>query len=120
MDTTAFRQFTRLVLLGLTLVLTGALALGAERVPTAAAMAAAITKPAPAMPPLARQYKISGEVRVDVTIGVEGGVEGCEVLSGNPILAKAAQDAVKKWKFKPIEQDDKAIQAMATLSFSFK
>lgn len=120
MDTAAFRQFTRFSLLGLTLALTGNQALGAVRVPMAAALAAATSKPAPETPPLARQFKISGVVLLDVTISEEGEMQGCEVLNGNPLLAKAAQEAVKKWKFKPIKQDDKAIQAIATMSFTFK
>jgi protein TonB len=95
-------------------------ALGAERVPPSTALAALVSKVTPEVPALARQLKLSGVVEMDVTIGEEGAVENVSVLRGNPILAKAAEDTMKKWRFKPIKQGDKTVKAVATFSFEYK
>jgi TonB family protein len=36
-----------------------------------------------------------------IVVSETGGVESAEVVSGNPVLAKAAISAVEKWKFQP-------------------
>lgn len=95
-------------------------ALAAERVPASTALAALASKVTPEMPPLARQLKLSGLVEMDVTINEEGVVEKVTVLRGNPILSRAAEDTMKKWKFKPIRQGDKTIKAITTLTFEYK
>ena len=92
----------------------------AERVPPSTALGALVTRVPPEVPALARQLKLSGVVEMDVTIDEEGSVESVNVLRGNPILAKAAEDTMKKWKFKPIKQGDKTIKAVTTFSFEYK
>ncbi|HOK45155.1 MAG TPA: energy transducer TonB [Bryobacteraceae bacterium] len=102
------------------LLFAGQAAMAAERIPAATALAAVASKVTPEMPPLAKQLKLSGLVEMDVTINEEGDVEKVTVLRGNPILSRAAEDTMKKWKFKPIKQGDKAIKAITTLTFEFK
>ena len=53
---------------------------------------------APNYPPLARQTRISGDVRVKVTTDGEA-VTNAEAVSGHPLLRKAAEDNVRTWKF---------------------
>jgi TonB family protein len=120
MNTVTSRKLLRFVLAGGALTLIGAAALGAVRIPTAVAMSSVIAKQTLATPPMAMQLRITGAVQLDVTIDEAGSVEVSEVLHGNPILAKAAQDSVKKWKFKPYKQGDKAVKVVATLTFDFK
>src|SRR5262245_24066134 len=55
----------------------------------------------PVYPPLARQARIQGPVRFQVTIGTNGMIEEALVLSGHPLLITAATDAVKQWVYKP-------------------
>jgi len=55
---------------------------------------------APAYPPLARQTRISGDVRLKITTDGEA-VRDVEVESGHPLLKQAATDNVKTWKFEP-------------------
>lgn len=52
----------------------------------------------PNYPPLARQTRISGDVRVKVTTDGEA-VTNLEVISGHALLRKAAEDNVRTWKF---------------------
>ena len=55
----------------------------------------------PTYPPLAKQMRITGTVKVEVVITPAGTVKSTKVLGGHPLLAAAAEDAVKKWKFEP-------------------
>jgi TonB family protein len=53
----------------------------------------------PKYPPLARQLKLSGKVRVEVTVSPDGHVKGTRIVGGNPILAQAALDAIGMWRY---------------------
>lgn len=55
----------------------------------------------PVYPPLARQASIQGVVTLHVIISREGDVENIQLVSGHPMLAPAAIEAVKQWKYKP-------------------
>jgi TonB family protein len=56
---------------------------------------------APEYPEIARKMSLSGVVRIEVVIAANGSVKETKVIGGHPILAAAAADAVKKWKFDP-------------------
>jgi periplasmic protein TonB len=109
-----------LVTLALTLV-PAVLLLGEEvkRVSKHEALAAAVTRIQPEYPPVARQLKLTGTVEVEVAIDEQGAATGAKQLSGNPLLAKAAVEAVRKWRFKPFRSDGRPTKAAATLSFVF-
>jgi TonB family protein len=55
----------------------------------------------PAYPDLARRMHLSGIVRLRITIAPNGSVRLVEPVGGNPVLLKAAQDAVSNWKYAP-------------------
>ena len=54
---------------------------------------------APTYPQLARQMNISGIVKVQVTVAPNGTVKTTKLVGGHPLLANAALDAIKKWRF---------------------
>lgn len=54
----------------------------------------------PEYPNLARQMNITGAVQLQVTVNAEGSVKDVRVLGGHPLLAQAAVDAVRLWKFR--------------------
>ncbi len=58
-------------------------------------------KVAPVYPDLARKANISGAVKLEATIAPNGVVRSIRVLGGHPLLAGAAEDALKKWKYEP-------------------
>jgi protein TonB len=60
-----------------------------------------INKVQPLYPPLARQTRISGTVKLHAIIGKDGTVQRLEVQSGHPLLVQAAQDAVRQWRYQP-------------------
>jgi protein TonB len=60
-----------------------------------------VNKVTPLYPPLARQTRISGTVRLHAIIGKNGGVEQLQVVSGHPLLVQSALDAVRQWRYQP-------------------
>jgi TonB family protein len=55
--------------------------------------------PSPAYPPLARQARISGDVKIQVRIRQDGSVASAEVISGHPVLKQAALESARKSTF---------------------
>ncbi|HXW55776.1 MAG TPA: energy transducer TonB [Candidatus Cybelea sp.] len=55
----------------------------------------------PAYPEAARAMHLSGIVRLRAIISTDGTIEHLELLSGNPILARAAEQAVLQWRYRP-------------------
>jgi len=60
-----------------------------------------IRKIQPNYPPLARQARIQGSVLLQAEISKDGTIENLHLISGHPMLAPAAIEAVKQWKYKP-------------------
>jgi TonB family protein len=56
---------------------------------------------APTYPDVAKRINLSGTVKVIAVVGAEGDVKTVEPVGGSPLLLKAAEDAVAKWKFAP-------------------
>jgi TonB family protein len=54
-------------------------------------------------PDLARRMKIMGVVRLELQLSPSGSVRESKILGGNPILASAAQEAVKQARFEGAE-----------------
>jgi protein TonB len=55
----------------------------------------------PTYPPLARQTRISGTVKLHAIIGKDGAVQQLQVVSGHPLLVQSALDAVRQWRYQP-------------------
>ena len=53
----------------------------------------------PSYPDLARRLSLTGTVRLIVTVAPGGSVKSVQPMGGNPVLIKAAQDAVTNWKY---------------------
>ena len=73
----------------------------------------------PDYPAAALPDKLQGQVVVRVVVNEEGDVENAEAISGNPVLAQAAVDAVKQWKFKPFIKNGQPVKAGLKLPFDF-
>lgn len=76
-------------------------------------------KARPEFPAIARQLKLSGRVVVDLVVGEDGSVEDANIVTGNPVLAAAAQRAGKNWKFQPFRADGKPSKAVVRINFDF-
>ncbi len=70
-------------------------------------------------PLLAQHMNVQGSVVLQAVIGADGVVQTLRVVRGPAILASAAQQAVREWKFKPIVQNGQAVESKATITVNF-
>jgi TonB family protein len=78
-----------------------------------------IIKAQPVYPAVAKQINASGEVQVSIVIGEDGRVVEAKAIKGHPVLRSAAEDAARKWVFKPTLLDGKPVKQPGTLAFVF-
>jgi protein TonB len=76
-------------------------------------------KVTPMYPPLARQTRISGTVRLHAIIAKNGTVEQLEVISGHPLLVQAALDAVRQWKYQATTLNGENVEVDTTIDVIF-
>lgn len=67
------------------------------------------TKTTAAYPDLARRMYVSGKVKLEAVVGPDGKVRSSRVLGGHPLLARAAQDAMKEWRFEPAAEESTVV-----------
>jgi TonB family protein len=73
----------------------------------------------PDYPLEAAAKRLQGKVLIKMHILETGDVERTEIVSGEPILAQAAADAMKSWKFKPFIKDGKPVRVSTSLPYTF-
>ena len=80
-----------------------------------------LDNPAPAYPALSRRMGEQGRVLLRVYVDVDGAPSKLEVRSssGSERLDQSALDAVRRWKFAPAKQGDKAVAAWVVVPISF-
>jgi len=66
-----------------------------------AGMRRLVTRVAPAYPALARNMALQGIVKVEVLVAPDGSVKTVDVKGGHPVLAQAAANAVRRWRWEP-------------------
>ncbi|HVO56949.1 MAG TPA: TonB family protein [Dongiaceae bacterium] len=81
--------------------------------------ASLLNKVQPVYPPLARQTRISGTVRLHAIISKDGSVQQLEVMSGHPLLVQAALDAVRQWKYRPTTLNGEPVEVDTTIDVIF-
>jgi TonB family protein len=79
----------------------------------------ASNKVLPAYPQFAKQLRVSGEVKVEVTIDEGGRVTAAKAISGPHPLRPAAEDAAWKWAFKPTLLNNVPVSVRGVLTFIF-
>src|SRR5229473_5870690 len=67
------------------------------------------SKVQPVYPELARKMNLSGTVKVEVVVSPNGSVKEAKVVGGHPVLANAALDAVRKWRFEPAASESSGV-----------
>jgi protein TonB len=78
-----------------------------------------IRKVNPSYPPLARQARISGTVVLRAVISKDGSIENLSLVSGHPMLAPAAIEAVKQWKYKPYLLNGEPVEVDTEIQVNF-
>src|SRR5271170_808063 len=78
-----------------------------------------INRVTPSYPPLARQTRISGTVRLHAIIGKDGSVQSLTLESGHPLLVQSALDAVRQWRYQPTLLNGVPVEVDTTLDVIF-
>jgi periplasmic protein TonB len=73
----------------------------------------------PQYPPEAGRARVEGSVVLMAVIGQDGSVKDVRVESGLPILAQAAIDAVKQWRYKPYLIDGEPVEVDSRITINF-
>lgn len=80
-----------------------------------------ISKVAPKYPEEAKKAGIMGEVRIEAVVDEEGIVQEVKATNeADALLIKAAMEAVKQWKFKPVIKEGKPVRIKTTVTLNFR
>ena len=76
----------------------------------------------PNYPEEAQQAGIQGQVLLKAEISKDGTIQNLQLISGNPKLAQAAIEAVKKWKYKPylLNRQPVALETQIAVDFQLR
>jgi len=67
------------------------------------------SKVQPVYPDLAKRMNIAGTAKIEVVVAPSGVVKEAHIVGGHPVLASAALDAAKKWRFEPAPAESSGI-----------
>jgi TonB family protein len=73
----------------------------------------------PRYPDLARTIHLRGTVYLRAIIATDGTVRQLEVISGNPILASPALQAVRQWRYQPTRLNGEAVEVETLITVNF-
>ena len=79
-----------------------------------------IKKVQPVYPRNALTMHVEGAVQLLATVSPAGNITAVKVVSGEPLLTKAAVDAVKQWKYKPYQLNGQPVEIQTQVTVDFK
>lgn len=92
---------------------------GPMRVSGGVQMAKLMKKVIPEYPTLAKSARVSGVVHLIGIIGRDGTIRNLELVSGHPLLARAAFQAVQQWIYKPTLLNGEPVEVIAPIDVYF-
>src|SRR6266478_2471321 len=95
-------------------------ALATVRISQGVSQGLLIKRVQPKYPPAALAVRAQGAVQIEATINKEGNVTNLKVLSGDPVLARAALEAVHQWRYKPYYLDGEPVEIQTQITVNFK
>jgi protein TonB len=78
-----------------------------------------ISRKIPEYPAIARSMRVEGKVMFQAVIGTAGTIQQLQLISGHPLLAQAAMDAVRQWRYRPTMLNGDPIEVDTVISVSF-
>ena len=75
-----------------------------------------ITQVPPVYPLEAQRAQIQGAVILEANINKDGKVESVNIISGDPLLVQAAQDAVMQWVYRPVLLNGQPVDIVTTIT----
>ena len=73
----------------------------------------------PVYPVLAKAARVQGTVHLQAVISKQGGIENLQLISGHPMLARAAVEAVKQWRYRPYILNGEAVEVETEITVNF-
>src|ERR1700690_2801687 len=73
----------------------------------------------PLYPAIAKQARISGQVRLEAIIAKNGRIENLQVTSGHPLLVQAALEAVRQWVYRPTLLNGEPVEVVTLIDVNF-
>lgn len=74
----------------------------------------------PVYPKIAILTGIQGEVKLHAIIARDGSIESLSVVSGHPLLVRAAVDAVRQWRYRPYYLNGEPVEVETLITVNFK
>jgi protein TonB len=78
-----------------------------------------VNAPKPEYPTLAKVARVQGTVRLEAIIGTDGRVQDLQVISGHPMLVKAAMEAVSQWRYQPTLLNGVPVEVQTEINVNF-
>lgn len=79
-----------------------------------------ITRVEPVYPHIALLLQKQGDVKLHAIIGKDGAIESLTVTAGDPLLAGAATEAVRQWRYRPYQLNGEPVEVETFITVSFK
>jgi TonB family protein len=74
-----------------------------------AAVRKVVTRTAPVYPDLARTMALQGIVKIEALVAPDGSVKEVAIKGGHPVLAQAAVNTVRRWRWEPAERESREV-----------
>lgn len=74
----------------------------------------------PVYPRMAVIINLQGEVRLHAIIAKDGTIQSLSISSGHPMLAQAALDAVRQWRYRPYLLNGEPVEVETFITVNFK
>lgn len=79
-----------------------------------------VRRVSPIYPAQALLLRLQGKVVMDAVIFEDGTVHDVKVVQGHPVLARAAVEAVQRWRYKPYELNGRPVRTQTQITIDFK
>lgn len=73
----------------------------------------------PTYPPLAKQARVQGLVVMEAVISRDGTIQDLRVVSGHPLLTRAAVEAAQQWRYRPTLLNGEPVEVITTITVNF-
>jgi len=79
-----------------------------------------VSRVMPVYPAEASEQRLGGTVQLEATVTKEGTIRSLKALNGHPLLAEAAMDAVRQWRYRPTRLNGVPVEVITSISITFK
>ena len=93
---------------------------GGVRIDPAEQQRRLVRAPSPEYPEVARRAGIEGPVTLLLRIAPDGSVEDSQLLSGEPVLGRAAAETVERWHYSPLRIGGRPVSILTSVTFDFE